>query len=347
MDAVRLRGVGDLGVPRPPRPRRRGPAAPPADTHRARASATSRARSSPGSPPRRAASTCASKAAASGEKCPGALSSRWAVPSPHASTAVLASALASACPSWRRSRGERRLPPRGTRRARHRPAAGATRRCRGPAAADGGGAAAPALRRDASRARRRAARRGGLADDDAAGGPWRAAGRPRPAPPTAGRRSRLAEPPATSGTRTGGPGRSGGGGEHSGQPAPADGEVATAHQGVDHAGTCSVAATSCARNTRAPCQAQTAVAASVPSSRSSGRSSASPTKSLFDSAHQHRPAGGHQLVAAGGSVPASARCSCRSRARDRSGSVPVARPARPPARPGAVVARSTSPTTSS
>ena len=48
---------------------------------------------------------------------------------------------------------------------------------------------------------------------------------------------------------------------------------------------CRVAATSCARNTRAPSQALTAVAASVPVSRSSsGTSRVSPTKSLFDSA---------------------------------------------------------------
>ena len=46
-----------------------------------------------------------------------------------------------------------------------------------------------------------------------------------------------------------------------------------------------VARTSCARNTRAPSHAATAVAASVPSSRSSaGRSRVSPTKSLRDSA---------------------------------------------------------------
>ena len=49
--------------------------------------------------------------------------------------------------------------------------------------------------------------------------------------------------------------------------------------------TCRVSATSWARKTRAPCQAQTAVAASVPVSRSStGRSRVSPTKSLLDSA---------------------------------------------------------------
>src|SRR6185437_11217148 len=47
--------------------------------------------------------------------------------------------------------------------------------------------------------------------------------------------------------------------------------------------TCRVSGTLCARNTVAPCQAHTAVADSVPSTRcSSGRSSASPTKSLFD-----------------------------------------------------------------
>ena len=44
-----------------------------------------------------------------------------------------------------------------------------------------------------------------------------------------------------------------------------------------------VSATWCTRNIRAPCQAATAVAASVPYSRSStDRSSVSPTKSLLD-----------------------------------------------------------------
>ena len=46
-----------------------------------------------------------------------------------------------------------------------------------------------------------------------------------------------------------------------------------------------VSRTWCARKTRAPCHALIAVAASVPGSRwSTGRSSVSPTKSLFDSA---------------------------------------------------------------
>ena len=48
--------------------------------------------------------------------------------------------------------------------------------------------------------------------------------------------------------------------------------------------TCRVSSTSCTRNTRAPCQALTAVAASVPTRRSPvGRSRVSPTKSLLDS----------------------------------------------------------------
>lgn len=48
--------------------------------------------------------------------------------------------------------------------------------------------------------------------------------------------------------------------------------------------TCRVSATSCTRYTRAPSHADTAVVASVPSTRSlTGLSSVSPTKSLLDS----------------------------------------------------------------